>query len=491
MNEGQYHALCKACDQLLLAPEVGIERVAIPWLHVIRAHPIFLDGYADIFDAGKASGAKPLRNLASAVRHLAKSLVGGGQPWVGEAPQKTDVLIVSHLVNESFAGQENDFYYGSTATELAAQGFSVTIALINYTDTPASTLAARWKQIKTPRLVLLPVLGPAAERSLYSRARVEARCLREISRAASSDLERRVAARAAREATGGGAVSALRMGEQIKAIVARLRPKVIVVTYEGHSWERIAFAAARTAAPGIVCIGYQHAALFNMQHAVQRKLGEGLNPDVVLTSGEVSKLRLENNPELAGVYIATLGSNRSFVRQTAKPLPAGKRACIVLPEGVDSECRLLFGYSLACAQVMPEIEFIWRLHPNMSYEILKKQNPAFRELPSNIVLSQQSLSDDIARSHWGLYRGSTAIVQAAVSGVRPVYLNTPGEISIDTLYEIKTWRAEVTEVADLRALIDADDANSETADRVQDYCEHMFTPLNVRVLAACVNGGRN
>ena len=483
--------MCAACDQLLLSPEAGIECVAIPWLHVIRAHPIFLDAYANIFDAGKRLRAWPVRNLASACRHLGKSLVGSGQRWVGEAPQRTDVLIVSHLVNESFAGQENDFYYGSTATDLAALGFSATIALINYTDTPASTLVARWKQPKIPRVVLSSVLDSPAERALYRRALAEARRLRKVAQAAASDIDRSVAARAVHEATGGGAVSALRLGDQIMALVANLRPRTIVVTYEGHSWERIAFAAARAVAPGITCIGYQHAALFNMQHAVQRKLAKAYNPDMILTSGLVSKMRLEKSLNLAGVRIAAMGSNRSFARQPARSCPTVRRVCIVLPEGIDSECRLLFGYSLACARAMPSVEFIWRLHPNMSYETLTKQNSAFSELPSNITLSRQSLADDIERSHWGLYRGSTAIVQAAVSGVRPIYLSSPGEISIDTLYEVAPWRAAVTRVEDFKALVEARADDTETAIRVQDYCEQIFTPLDVCALAAYVSGKRD
>lgn len=486
MNEAQYRSLCAACDRFLLAPEAGVERIAIPWLHVIRAHPIFLDGYGEVFNPGRTEGATPLRNLASAIRHLGKAVAADGRPWAGEIPQKTDVLIVSHLVNESFAGQEDDFYYGNAAAELAAQGISSIIALINYTDLPAATLAAQWNEAKTPRVVFSPVLDPATERSLYRRTRAEARRLRIAAQASASDFDRRVATRAAREAEGGGAVSALRLGEQIRALVEKLQPRAIVVTYEGHSWERVAFAGARAAAPGITCIGYQHAALFNMQHAIQRNLADGFNPDAILTSGQMSRLRLQNNPELSGVYIAAMGSNRSFARQPKKRRPTDKHACIVLPEGLDSECKLLFGFSLACAQAMPEIEFIWRLHPNMSYEMLAKQNPSFRELPSNIILSKQPLADDIARSHWGLYRGSTAIVQAAVSGVWPIYLSSPDEISIDTLYEIETLRAGVAEVADFRALVVADAVDPEAADRLQDYCEQMFTPLDVRVLAACV-----
>jgi hypothetical protein len=497
VNEDHYNALCKACDQLLLAPDASDERIAIPWLHVIRAHPIFLEGYAEMFRPQTAGGKRRARNTASALRHLGKALVSGGEPWisVGELPSKCDVLMVSHLVNDAFPGQEGDFYYGRAAGELAEQGLSATIALINYTETAPAILAGSWRQAKVPRVIFAPVLGLAAECRLYRRANAAAGRLNGIASSQVNDLDRSVTARAALQATSGGAVSALRLGEQIKALVSRLQPRAIVVTYEGHSWERVAFASARSVLPQIRCIGYQHAALFNLQHAVQRRLAEKYNPDAILTSGRVAQARLQKNPQLQGVRVETLGSNRSFARQPARAWRAssgGRRACLVLPEGIVSECNLLFGFALQCARLMPDIEFIWRLHPNMNYEALTRQNPALHELPSNIILSTHTLAEDISCSHWALYRGSTAIVQAAVSGVRPVYLHQIGEIPIDTLYEIAELHARVVEPDDFKDLakeVEAADAGAK-AEQVQDYCEQMFTPMDTRALAACIAGTR-
>ncbi len=497
MNLEQYNALCEACDQLLLAPDSSNERIAIPWLHVIRAHPIFLDGYREIFaQQTRLEGKRHFRNFASALRHLCKAFARGGLLWsgVGELPQKCDVLMVSHLVNEAFPGQEGDFYYGKAAGELAELGISATIALINYTGTAPTILAGRWRQAKIPRVIFAPVLSLAAEWALYRRARAEARRLKSYAATTqANDLICRVATRASLEAVSGGAVSALRLGEQIKALVARLQPRAILVTYEGHSWERIAFAAARAVSPQICCIGYQHAALFSLQHAVQRRLADECNPDAILTSGRVAQARLYKNPQLKGVLIEVLGSNRSFARQPVHGWPTASgeaRACLVLPEGILSECNLLFGFAMQCARRMPDIVFIWRLHPNMSYESLTRQNPAFSELPANIILSTQALAEDIARSHWALYRGSTAIVQAAVSGVRPVYLHQTGEIPIDTLYEIADLHAQVVEPDAFMALVTGTEASdaSARAEQVQNYCELMFTPMDTRALAACITG---
>ena len=43
--------------------------------------------------------------------------------------------------------------------------------------------------------------------------------------------------------------NALRIGYQIEEIVSKLKPKLILTTFEGHSWERVAFASAKKSSP--------------------------------------------------------------------------------------------------------------------------------------------------------------------------------------------------------------------------------------------------
>ena len=496
MNEEQYNALCEACDELLQASDATPERVAIPWLHVIRPHPIFLGGYADIFAKHTASGGmRRIRNIASALRRLGKALVSSQQPWseVGKLPAQCDLLIVSHLLNESFSEREGDFYYGKAASELEAKGLSATIALINYTKQTPATLAGRWRQAKIPRAILASQLEIAKEWSLYRRAFVEARRLKNIAADAQlGDLDGRVATRAALEATSGGTVSALRIGEQIKMLVARLQPRAMLVTYEGHSWERVAFAAARSVLPQIRCIGYQHAALFNLQHAIQRKLADRFNPNIIFTAGHVACTTIKKKPALKNIVIETLGSIRCAprkVRFKQQITNNRKFTCLVLPEGDANECNLLFGFSLKCARLMPGTEFIWRLHPSMNYAALMQQNQALRDLPSNITLSLSALAEDISRSDCALYRGSTAIVQAVMSGLHPIYLSQCEEIPIDPLYEIdKLIRKAVIPEDFIHFASELEGAGADI-EKIQEYCEQVFSPMNsdvlMKILARC------
>jgi len=345
----------------------------------------------------------------------------------------------------------------------------------------------KWKSPNNQGLVMTKVLSLREELSLIRHALIEANRLKKVSRKSLSNFDRRVAECAAFMASSVGAVCALRIGKQVRELVHTLKPQAIIVTYEGHSWERIAFASARSVSPGIVCIGYQHAPLFYGQYSLQRKLGRGFDPDVILTSGSATKVQLENNLKLSGIRTAVLGSHRVFRHHEGSWESIPKKICLVLPEGVESECELLFSYSLMCARSMPDVKFIWRLHPILSFETLKKKYQLFRELPRNVLLSDQSLIEDIAQSKWALYRGTSAIVQAAVSGVRPIYFSIHGEIPIDPLFEIASMRSMVSNVDDFKRVVESVNIeDTEKFAKVQNYCEQVFTRLDVNALVACL-----
>ncbi len=508
MNEEQYRSLCEACDRILLAPDSTDERVAIPWLHVVREHPVFLGNYTEVLNSAKSIKAigrkwlRILRNRARWLLQLVRAARSARQLWFGskELPGRIDVLFVSHLVNESHAGRAEDFYFGEVPSDLVAQGHSVVITLINYSRKPAEYLADKWKLSLVPRIILPGSLRILDEVAIRIRLKKESLSLKKLAEKEPPGLVRRVLVRASEESLSGGAHLNLRMAKQIGALVAKLQPKVFVVTHEGHAWERLAFAAARSAHPNVLCIGYQHAAVFRLQHAIRRCLAPKYNPDQILTAGEVSSAQLKSSPGLEGIPISVLGSNRSLKGNTTNPEHqthtdrgdhSAVQVCLVLPEGIPSECHLMFEFSILCAMANPEIQFIWRLHPLVTFESLKAKNPKLRNYPGNIILSKATLGEDIARSHWVLYRGTTAIVQAVVAGLRPIYLQSPDELTIDPLYELDILRVSVKSVSEFhRAIL----PNLETSnvqlesdfEQARKYCETFFTPFNVGKLTALI-----
>jgi len=497
LNEEQYKQVCEACDRVLWAPDSDLERMAIPWLHVIREHPSFLKDYEDLFDDfGQASLKKKLRYQLGWARQLWKALRSSGRAWFGQQvfQQAADILFVSHLLNTSQAGGETDFYFGSLPGRLHAAGYRVVIALIDHTGAADEKLMNRWGQGSIPHVILSGSIDLNEEWTLYKRLKKEAARLAENSRLQTPGLLKRVFARASLEALSGSTRTTLRMYYQVSEIVARIKPKVMIATYEGHAWERIAFAAARAVYPSTVCIGYQHAAIFKLQHSARRKLQPHFNPDQLFAAGEVSKKQLENSPGLGGIQVRVLGSHRagSGLENTSAHK---SHICLVLPEGIVSECHLLFEFSISCAIHCPSVHFVWRLHPLVKFDSLLANNPAFTKLPKNVELSTVSIEEDIASATHVLYRGSTAIVKAVCANVQPIYLELPGEMTIDPLYQLGSWRERVKNPAEFSSVVHRPPAG---AGALQDqisavrYCENFYTPIDSSVVVDILQlQGRN
>ncbi|SVC24703.1 uncharacterized protein METZ01_LOCUS277557, partial [marine metagenome] len=329
------------------------------------------------------------------------------------------------------------------------------IALIDHTAKPDPELAKRWKEDAVPRVILSRTLDLGAEKSFRDRMKREARRLGGLAETETDPLQRRVLIRAAVEALSGGAQGNLRMAQQLSTLVAELRPKAIVVTYEGYALERITFSAARGAHPMVACLGYQHSVIFPLQHAIRRNLAREYNPDQILTAGSISKAQLEVATDLNRTPIIVLGSNRGTNATVAASTPKNqlsdrRKACLVLPEGIESECHQLFEFSSACAHACPAMPFIWHLHPLFSFSVLAARNPKLKKLPPNVTMSEGTLESAVDQSRWVLYRGTTAVVKAVLDGVRPIYLESKNELPIDSLSGMGNWRRKVATSNDFR-----------------------------------------
>ena len=286
--------------------------------------------------------------------------------------------------------------------------------------------------------------------------------------------------RASIEAISGGTRETLRLEEQVKNIVARYNPKTIMLIYEGHAWERVAFAAARKQLPKVQCIGFQHVPLFRLQHALTRRLYGLYDPDVIMTCGQVSFKSLRRSANLKDLRIELLGSHRIFDNSQTPKIAIKKMSetvCLVLPEGLESECLLLFDFSLKCAHAMPECKFIWRTHPIIRFHELIKANQSFSNLPRNVAHSTGPLNDDIRHASYVLYRGSSAVVQAVQAGLHPVYLRRSGEIAIDPLHQISGMLSKVENLNDFLSVIRGRNRKIKNRRYLSEYANSLFSPM--------------
>ncbi len=481
MNTGQYKLLCKTCDSIL-EENKSIYRVAIPLLHVIKEHPSFLKRYQFLFASvsnylislGESSLISRLSRKISSIFPLEYSKI-----TIPINHQNTDVVIVSHLVNINHLDCEDDFYFSNVPKYLADNKINPLIILINHTNENTENLSKRINHSDTPKVILSKNLSLKGEiKNVFglSKEMIKMR----LSSLKEEGLLKRVLQCLSSVEGLGGALSALRIGRQVEEILSLCSPKVIMTTYEGHSWERVVYGIVSQHNKNVLRIGYQHSIVTRRAHSIARPLGKKYDPDLIFTSGEITHNFLQKSLINSHSRLLVLGSKKSLEKLDSHSDKQSK-ACLVLPEGIIEECNTLFSFSIKCANASPNIDFIWRLHPVMSFnEVLEYMSINMEDLPKNIIISSSSLSEDIAKSSFALYRGTTAIIEAVYGGLMPIYLSDNSEMTIDLLYEMDDDRKIVSNIKDFTAVVDSDTLHNN--DKLIHYCEKYFVPFDYPVL---------
>lgn len=458
------------------------EIVSLPFLHFQSAHPNVTARYAPLF------GDRPdiwsrLRSLLARARLYASAMAAGQALWIGDPlPDRADILFVSHFLRQGQAGSAEDLYVGRLPAVLGESGLASVTALIDHTRASRAAVLRAWRPASQPRILLARTIGLRNEVAIGSRLRRAARRLRAAG--FPDPLEAAVARMAAGQATMPASRTALRMAIQIRTLVERLRPKVLMTTYEGHSWERLAFAAARDVDPDIRCVGYAHAVLFPLQQAMYARLGPRYDPDIILTGGDVTRDQLRHAPALRGIPIETLGS----ARISCLPQPVTLRrepVCVVLPEGLITECEALIRPIIRIAAKVSHVRFRIRLHPGMSREALMTASPHLQHLPANIFWSDsQRIEDDLSNARWALYRGSTAVFQALNHGVQPIYVTLPNEpFCIDPLDSLDVFRVRVSTEEELTLALFNEEIINEDMLKAKSFSCKYFMEMNSNIVS--------
>jgi hypothetical protein len=211
------------------------------------------------------------------------------------------------------------------------------------------------------------------------------------------------------------------------------------------------------------------------------------NPETIFTSGIISARQLKNLPVFKSTNIQVLGSTRSMENARFISRKDVEWCCIVLPEGIMSECITLLSFALKCALRLPSVNFILRLHPLITFSKLGDEWPELLKLPRNIVFSVAPLEHDMSRANIALYRGSTTIVKAVRFSLMPIYLELPGEMSIDPLFEISEGVMRVGDIDDFSNIVSHKDPSKvlPTSDsEIAGYCKNFYTPFDISIISS-------
>jgi hypothetical protein len=463
----------KFFDKVLLHRGSNQHIVANTYLHILDAHPEFLEKYNP---STKSKKWQSIRFGLVTLHRVFQSIFNKEYYCTKEKNTNSDILLVSHLTNSQQLLQDSDAYFGDLPNQLLLNDVSSGIILINHAKVSRQQVLDGWGDSKIPRFVLGSSLGFLLEVRLYFSQRKSKQKLKFILK--DLKMDKTLAKDILHYHLSSGTFDALRVAKQVENIVSRTNAKFIVTTYEGYAWERLVYYYARKVNPNIKCFGYQHAAVFKHQHAMKRPLNEKYNPDTIFTSGLIAKDIFEQN-QFQSSEISCLGSSKHL---TPNLVTRPSQCCLVVPQGCISECLILFKLSLEYAYQDKNQRFIWRLHPLLSFKKLKKHSVILNKIPDNIYLSKCSLDEDIQKCDSVLYRGSTAVVNAINAGLKPIYYQQDSdELSIDPIYQQHQGKEIVHNQEELNLALNKD-IGMETKQALQDFAQDFYTPLDVEIL---------
>ncbi|MEO8172118.1 MAG: hypothetical protein ABI581_03510 [Sediminibacterium sp.] len=497
LNQQQFEYIAEQSDAILEKYSSNIYVTGIAWLHVLNSHPANQVKYIHVFY--KRSFLKKcvvfLVRAATILRDLFLSLFSfsSRQTSYKTIPEETEVLIMSHLVNAAHKQNDPDFYFQDLPSHLAKKGYSTSVALLNHVN----GLIGWNDNLKNEKDKFFVCLLPS-RLDFGDEFTMICRCLRSSlfflrqSFLESDPVKKSFLSVLAANALSVDTLRAHRIRKAIQYMLSHTRCTVLAFTWEGHSWERLLCHASRNANRKIISIGYQHTILFPSSHALKRSMGNLYNPDVILTVGSVTKNIIESSFGSGKTEIKEYGSPRLTQQKKYQANVSIRNACLVAPEGLVQECIVLFMFGIEVAKLAPETHFIFRTHPTVHFTDLQLKDERLCNLPSNVIIStNKNIDDDFNRSSWLLYRSSSVSFFAIQNGLRPVYLQSENELSIDPLYKLNSWRFQVNKPGEMVSIIE-NDIHTEDTDRREEikeaivFSNEYMKPYDVDVFEAYI-----
>lgn len=237
-------------------------------------------------------------------------------------------------------------------------------------------------------------------------------------------------------------ISSLRLANLILKFIKESNPKMILITLEGHAWEKVLTRKLREKYPKIIIAGYQFSVLSKNTNSLFLKLDKKYEQDFIFTKNKIHKnFFIHKGFEPSKIKI--LGDLKKEKIQISKIRKINN--IIICPEALDYENEVMFSFAENCAKKINDYNFIFRPHPSYNKKFISRYK--------NLKISKTTLKNDLLKSKILIYRGSSVCYYAKDYKILPIYLKTKNEISIDPLYYFKRRECKILSVNDLKKFI--------------------------------------
>jgi hypothetical protein len=382
---------------------------------------------------------------------------------------EVDFMFISHQIENTVT--DGDSYFGGIIEDLSKSNKRVTRLLISHINPPKSQMkSGKYPTIFLNKSMNGSVLFKYFFLNLYSLGRLFFFCIRnhftfyELVTLLIGQLSN---------------FSLIRIIKQIEFELNALKPKNLIITFEGNALEKAVFLLSKKSK--IRSFGYQHVPLIQSQHAILRSINNALDPDIILCSGPYSRDKFET--ELGKEKkILILGSPK-FRRFVDKKNGTGKKQDILLvPDGNYQSINnfINLGNFLVSSNYSGKV--LIRSHPLFREYLESKIDHLIDVYPCRLLISPSNLIEVLNSSKWVIYQNSSVAIQALLEGCNIIYLSNL-LANIDPLWEQNEYRSTATTFPEIKNILEAVDlTKSPNPSELYDLGEIYFSELNLEII---------
>lgn len=432
-NLSRYKKICFFSEKIQKKNK-NLLSICNPYLHIIRAHPFILDKYKDVFLKKSfifyvISFFKNI--LEMKIKFLAQFFY---KENINDNKNKYKILVLGHITNFDSFSKNIDFQYGNFFKENKDDIFYFYInSSKNKNDKVISK--KKFKNIKKNFFIFnYKVTTLIFFKYIFTLSIGFIKAICHFLKIKKTNLyERKFLLNTALNIMTHSTLQNLIFYYKFLFFVKKYSIKKIVTTFEGHPFEKLIFKIGKE--NSIPVDAYQHSFISKTHHSIYVYTSNKYQPTRILASGK-NTYKIFKSYFYPKIDVKLIGSTK-FKKYNIKPKKYNYFKCLVVPEGFYEETSLLIRFCLDYIKKYNNVEFIVRLHPEVSKEKLIKMNPNCNFKSKYFKISDNKIHDDAKSCNLLLYRGSTFAADAIGLGLKPFYLKKHNEIEIDSLWMFK------------------------------------------------------
>ena len=489
MNEIlNYRKLIGITNKLILNKRNSFEIHCIAFFHVIKGSEYHFKNYRFLFNKSKFILLKCICiSFLSFFKFFTKKIFNKKSKYNNSLflDHEFDYLFVSHLVNETYLNKRVDFQFGKVPFVHKKTGMVYFNHISNFDYSKNLNLL---KKFPVPIYILENKTNLCNYFKIILSVFKQSFKIFKLIKFDLNLLEIKLIIFGLIKSFSSSTLYNYVMMLEFFLLIKRTKPKFLIFTFEGQSYERVIIYAAKLADPRIKIIGYQNSPLIKNQNTLLLKFDSKFMPDEVWTSGyfcsKIVKKKLKIRTKILGSpkYISRKQvNNYAFFNNNSK-----KITCLVAPEGTLSETFMLFNFCLIYLNTYNNINFLFRLHPEINKNKLFSKFNTFNQNFTKVKFTKNK-NDDFMTSDLILYRGTTLVTQAIKFGLRPLYLSLgKNDLNVDPLYNYHhIWKKIIYNHHDLNTASFEKFTNSKKiifTRKLQGFSETILQKIDYRVI---------